>query len=193
MKRIGILVVSDRAAKGEYPDLSGPTLKDWALQAGFKAAAFDVIPDEQELVQAKLTEWSDLLRLDLILTSGGTGLSPRDVTPEATLSVIERQAQGIPEYLRTATGAGNPKAALSRAVAGLRGRTLIVNLPGSPEGMREWLGVLSPLLPHALEMIEGKGHEHGPTTCFRPAAFRRRDSLPTADQPMASRENRPHA
>lgn len=167
-KRIGILVISDRASRGEYTDISGPAITGWASQAGFKVAAFHVVPDEQQLIKAKLTEWADGLHLDLILTSGGTGLSPRDTTPEATLSVIEREIQGIPELLRTATGTTNSKAALSRAVAGLRGKTLIVNLPGNPEGVREWLGVLSPLLPHAFEMIEGKSHEHGAPLATHP-------------------------
>jgi len=158
VKRLGILVVSDRAAQGEYRDLSGPAMEQWASQEGWEVAAIQIVPDEQEAIREKLIQWADELRCDLILTSGGTGFSPRDVTPEATLDVLERLAQGIPEYLRTQTGKANPKAALSRAVAGLRGRTLIVNLPGSPEGVKEWLQALSSLLPHAFEMMEGKGH-----------------------------------
>lgn len=161
MRRLGILVVSDRAAKGEYPDLSGPAIERWASQKGLEVAAIQIVPDEQEAIREKLVQWADELTCDLILTSGGTGFSPRDVTPEATLKVMERQAQGIPEYLRTATGPGNPRAALSRALAGLRGKTLIVNLPGNPEGVKEWLEALSRLLPHAFEMIDGKGHTHG--------------------------------
>ena len=160
-RRVGILVVSDRASRGEYTDLSGPIIAEWADLARLKVASLKVIPDAQELIQAILKEWADDLALDLILTSGGTGLSPRDVTPESTLSIIGREVPGIPELLRTTTGSANPKAALSRAVAGLRGSTLIVNLPGNPEGVKEWLGVLSALLPHAFEMIEGKGHPHG--------------------------------
>lgn len=158
MKRLGILVVSDRAARGEYRDLSGPVIERWAIEAGLEVAALQIVPDEQEAIREKLMQWADELTCDLILTSGGTGLSPRDVTPEATLKVIDRQASGIPEFLRASTGAGNPHVPLSRAVAGLRGRTLIVNLPGSPEGIKEWLTALSSLLPHAFEMIEGKGH-----------------------------------
>ncbi len=168
MKQIGLLVVSDRASRGEQPDLCGPAMVAWASSAGLKVAVADMVPDEQRQIQEMLKIWADELHLDLILTSGGTGFCPRDVTPEATLAVIERQAEGIPERLRMATGQRNSKTALSRAVAGLRGRTLIVNLPGNPDGVREWLEVLSQILPHAFEMMEGKGHPHGSPLAPRP-------------------------
>lgn len=159
MKRLGILVASDRSHRGERPDASGPAIRAWAPGAGFEVAAEEVVPDEREIIRARLREWADGLRLDLILTSGGTGLGPRDVTPEATLDAVDRRADGIPELLRAETRARTPLAALSRAEAGLRGKTLIVNLPGSPGAVGEWLAVLAPLLHHALAMVDGKGHE----------------------------------
>lgn len=161
MKRAGLLVVSDRASRGEQADLCGPAMAAWARQAGLEVTLLGILPDERRQIQETLRVWADEQRLDLILTSGGTGLGPRDVTPEATLGILERRADGIPERLRLAAGRENPRAALSRAVAGLRGRTLIVNLPGSPKGVRECLEELSALLGHVFEMIEGKGHEHG--------------------------------
>jgi molybdopterin adenylyltransferase len=159
MKKLGILVVSDRASQGGYKDLSGPAIAAWAGEAGLDVAALEVVPDEQDQIEEKLKAWSDSRRMDLILTSGGTGLGPRDVTPEATGVVIEREARGIPEWLRIASAPGTPRAALSRAVAGLRGRTLIVNLPGSPQAVQEWLETLEPILHHAFVMVEGKTHE----------------------------------
>lgn len=164
MKQVGLLVVGDRTSRGEQSDLCGPAMVAWAQTAGLTVATVSVIPDEQKQIQETLKTWADELHLDLILTSGGTGFGPRDVTPEATLGVLERRAEGIPQRLRMATGQGNPKAALSRAAAGLRGRTLIVNLPGNPDGVREWLEAFSPLLIHAFEMIEGKGHDGAPRT-----------------------------
>jgi molybdenum cofactor synthesis domain-containing protein len=161
MKRVGILVVSDRAAKGEYADRSGPAIRDWAIRMGFDVVNVEVIPDEMEAIARKLKDWADSLHLELILTTGGTGLGPRDVTPEATRAVIERETPGIPERIRLVSGLSNPHASLSRALAGLRGKTLIVNLPGNPKAVEEWLRVLEPLLAHAFDMIEGKGHEDG--------------------------------
>ena len=159
MKRLGILVVSDRASRGVYPDASGPAIAEWAAGAGLTVEALNVVPDEPEHIEARLRTWADDFNLDLILTSGGTGFGPRDVTPEATLAVLERPTPGIPEHLRLATAARTPRAVLSRAVAGLRGRTLIVNLPGAPQAARDWLAILEPLLPHAFAMVEG--HPHG--------------------------------
>ncbi len=118
-----------------------------------------VVPDEKEQIVAALLEMSDQLKLDLVVTIGGTGLGPRDVTPEATASVVQKMIPGIPEYLRRETFSLNPNAAISRALAGLRGKTLIVNLPGNPKAILQQLVLLAPLLPHIQEMIEGKTHE----------------------------------
>ena len=159
MRQVGILVISDRSSRGERSDKSGPLIQSWAEAANLKVAALEITPDEATFIQEKLRLWADELHLDLILTSGGTGLGPRDVTPEATLAVLERQAQGIPELLRATTGIKTPVAALSRAVAGTRGQALIVNLPGSPKAVEEWLDVLGTLLPHAFSMLDGKTHE----------------------------------
>lgn len=160
-KRLGILVVSDRASRGEYEDLSGPAITAWALGVGLEVAFSGVVPDERERIQERLREWTDKFHLDLILTSGGTGLGPRDVTPEATKAVIEREVSGIPELLRAATSSQSPLAALSRAIAGLRGCTLIVNLPGHPRAVQEWLTILGPLLNHAFAMILHQPHGGG--------------------------------
>src|SRR5579885_1555969 len=148
MITIGVLTISDSGARGTRPDTSGETicsmvarLPDAVVSAG------TIIPDERLLIQATLREWCDEKRLDLVLTTGGTGLGPRDVTPEATRAVIEREAPGLAELMRAETAKVTPKAYLSRAVAGQRGTCLIVNLPGSPKGARECLEVLLPLLP----------------------------------------------
>jgi len=155
MIRVGILTVSDRSARGERADLSGPAL-EMALAEGLAATEVvvrDVVPDERELIAARLTRWSDEDGLDLILTTGGTGFAPRDVTPEATRLVTDREAPGLAEAMRAASLRVTPHAMLSRAAAGMRGRTLIVNLPGSPKGAVENLATILPVLPHALELL----------------------------------------
>ncbi len=123
--------------------------------------ATEIIPDEKEIISEKLIHYADQLCCDLVLTSGGTGFSPRDVTPEATLEVIDRQAPGIPEAMRTKSLAKTPMAMISRAVAGIRGETLIINLPGSPKAVKENLGVILPVLPHSIEILRGEGGECG--------------------------------
>ena len=160
--RIGILTISDRSSRGERPDSSGPALESAVIARGWAMAKMAIVPDDRAAIQETLAGWADAGQVDVILTTGGTGFSPRDVTPEATLGVIERQAPGISEAMRLASLQVTPHAMLSRAVAGIRGRTLIVNLPGSPKGALENFEVILPVLPHAVELlIESPGAESG--------------------------------
>ena len=152
---IGILTVSDRSSRGERADASGPVIADFVQsRLGWEIAQTAVVPDEFAVIRDTLIDWSDNLKLHLIFTTGGTGFAPRDVTPEATRAAIERETPGIPEALRAASVKITPHAMLSRAAAGIRGRTLIVNLPGIPKAVKENLQVLVPVLPHALELLQ---------------------------------------
>lgn len=155
--RVAILTVSDSAARGEQADLSGPLLRELVGQAEGEVVRAEVVPDGQEAIAAWLRAACDEGNVDLALTSGGTGLAPRDVTPEATKSVLEREAPGIAEALRAAGLAKTPRAMLSRGVAGTRGRTLIVNLSGSPKAVREQWEALAPVLAHAIDTVRGQG------------------------------------
>lgn len=163
MRRVGILTVSDRGAQGVYEDQSGPLAAEIiAAQTGWSVERRAIIPDDRETIARTLRDWCDE-GIELILTSGGTGFAPRDVTPEATRTVIDREAPGIAEALRAESLKITRHAMLSRAVAGLRGGTLIVNLPGSPRAVRESLDVLLSILPHALDLLTGRpesGQEH---------------------------------
>jgi len=153
--KAAILTLSDQGARGERVDLSGPALAAWLAGCGVEIARTEVIPDEADLISAKLAAWADGGEFDLILTTGGTGVSPRDVTPEATESVLDRVIPGFGEAMRAASLAKTPQAMISRAVSGVRKRTLIVNLPGSPRGAIENLEAIWPAIPHALKKIQG--------------------------------------
>jgi molybdopterin adenylyltransferase len=151
--RFGILTVSDRSARGLRPDLSGPALEQLVTAQGWKIECTAVIADDLDLLRETLSTWADGAGLDIILTTGGTGFSPRDVTPEATRLVIEREAPGLAEAMRFESLKRTPHAMLSRALAGIRGRVLIINLPGSPRAALENLQVVLPALPHAVELL----------------------------------------
>jgi molybdopterin adenylyltransferase len=155
MIRVGVLTVSDRSARGEREDLSGPAVAAAVLAQVPDTAVAErvIVPDERAAIAARLMHWVDALGLDLILTTGGTGFAPRDVTPEATRAVIERETPGLAEAMRAASLRITPHAMLSRGVAGIRGRTLIVNLPGSPKGAVENLATIAQVLPHAIELL----------------------------------------
>ncbi len=157
--RVGILTLSDKGSRGEREDLSGAAIRELLDPAVFEVPEYKVIPDEQETIVAALVDWVDAKGLDLILTTGGTGVAPRDVTPEATRAVIEREVPGMAEAMRWASLQKTPHAVISRAVAGIRRQTLIVNLPGSPRAVRENLAVLLPALPHTIEKIKGDPSE----------------------------------
>ncbi len=157
--RVAILTVSDKGSRGERVDEAGPAIRDIAEEAGWEVIAVEVVPDEIDRISAALRKFSDEEHADLIFTTGGTGMSPRDVTPEATRAVIDREAPGFAEAMRAASLRITPHAVLSRAVSGLRGCTLIVNLPGSPRAVRENLEVVLPAIPHGLEKLRGSSRD----------------------------------
>ncbi len=162
MIRIAILTISDKGFKGERQDKSGPAIREMVAKLEATVDRYELVPDDREAISLKLATWADSGDIDLILTSGGTGLSERDNTPEATLAVVEKAAPGLTEAMRAKTFAITPYAILSRAAAGVRGRCLIINLPGSPKGVRECLEVVLPVIPHAVEIIKGEGTKHTP-------------------------------
>lgn len=161
MINVGILTVSDKGSQGLRVDKSGEAIREIVSGMGATTVEYAIVPDESDIISEKLTEWADLGKLDLILTTGGTGLARRDVTPEATLAVIDKEVPGIPEAMRAKSLQITPQAMLSRAVAGLRGQCLIVNLPGSTKAVRECLEAIIPALPHAVDIIKGTVTEHG--------------------------------
>lgn len=151
--RFGILTLSDRSSRGEREDSSGPALARLILAENWSVTYQHLLPDEESAIREILIEWSDRGEVDVILTTGGTGFSPRDVTPEATRAVIEREAPGLAEAMRAESLKITPHAMLSRIVTGIRNRTLIVNLPGSPKGAVENLQVILPIIPHAVQLL----------------------------------------
>ena len=154
MLRCGILTLSDRSARGERPDESGPALVALLQAKGWSVTRQALLPDEELAIREILISWADSNEMDLILTTGGTGFSPRDMTPEATRAVIERETPGLAEAMRAASLKITPHAMLSRIVTGIRKRTLIINLPGSPKGALENLQVVIPVLPHAVQLLQ---------------------------------------
>jgi molybdopterin adenylyltransferase len=154
MLRFALLTVSDRSARGERPDSSGPALAEMIKQQGWSVARRAILPDDLKILRETLAAWVDRGDADIILTTGGTGFAPRDVTPEATRAVIEREAPGLAEAMRAASAAKSAHAMLSRAVAGIRGKVLIINLPGSPKAAVENLQVVLPALEHAIKLLQ---------------------------------------
>ena len=151
----GIITVSDKGSRGEREDLSGKEIEQLLLEISIQATEYDIIPDEREVIRSTLIRYVDEKKIDLVITTGGTGVSPRDVTPDATLDVIEREVPGMAEAMRRESIAKTPHGMISRAVVGMRKQSLIVNLPGSPRAVRENLSVILPALRHAIEKIKG--------------------------------------
>jgi len=161
MITVGILTVSDKGAGGQREDLSGAAIRECLSIIDAGIVKYEIVPDEREVIAGRLVEWADQDALDVILTTGGTGLTPRDVTPEATLSVVDRVVPGFTEAMRAESLRKTPMAMLSRAVAGTRGGCLIINLPGSPRAVRECLEVILPALPHGVETLKGQSGDCG--------------------------------
>ena len=159
--RIAILTVSDAGARGERQDGSGDAIADWATQRGYSIASRALVADDVSSIVAQLIAWCDGDDADLVLTTGGTGLAPRDLTPEATRVVLEREAPGIAERIRVLSVESFPRAALSRGLAGVRARTLIINLPGSTSGVRDGLAAIEPIIEHAVRITRGVDTSHG--------------------------------
>jgi molybdenum cofactor synthesis domain-containing protein len=153
--KAAILTLSDKGARGEREDQSGPALEKWLAERGVTVLHAEIVPDELDIIYVKLEGWADSSAFDLILTTGGTGVSPRDVTPDATRKIVEREIPGFGEVMRRTSMEKTPHAMISRAIAGIRNRTLIINLPGSPGGAVENLAAVWPAVPHAVAKIQG--------------------------------------
>lgn len=156
---VGIITVSDKGSIGERLDESGPAIEDILKPLGGMVKKYVIVPDEKEKIKSAIKEMTDVLNIDLVLTSGGTGFAPRDITPEATLEVVEKAVPGIPEAMRAESLKITPKAMLSRAAAGIRKNSLIINLPGSPKGVKECLNIITPALKHGIEILRGEATE----------------------------------
>jgi molybdenum cofactor synthesis domain-containing protein len=161
MLTVGVLTISDRGWRGEREDRSGETIKRMLAALDAHILRYEIVPDEKEIISQKLTQWADEVGIDLIVTTGSTGLSPRDVAPEATLAVVQRLVPGLAEAMRAEGLKKTATAMLSRGVSGIRGQSLIVNLPGSPKAVRESLEIILPVLPHAMEVLKGEAVECG--------------------------------
>ncbi|MBI2305183.1 MAG: MogA/MoaB family molybdenum cofactor biosynthesis protein [Chloroflexi bacterium] len=172
---VAVLTVSDKGSRGQREDTSGPLIGQTLSPLGGVVTEYAVVPDDKETIAQRLMAWADSGRVDLIATTGGTGLAPRDVTPEATLAAAERLVPGLTEVMRGESLKKTPQAMLSRAVAGIRGRTLIVNLPGSPKAVAECLSAILPALPHAIEMVRGEGEECASRDDLVPVDWGKRD------------------
>ncbi len=164
MINFGILTISDKGSRGERYDGSGAAIQDRVALMDGRVIRYDIVPDEVDIIRNRLIEWADAGDVDVILTTGGTGLGPRDVTPEATMPILDKLVPGIAEAMRIETFGKTPASILSRAVAGVRKKCLIINLPGSPNGVRECLEVIVPAITHGFEMITGLVTEHKPET-----------------------------
>jgi len=162
--KVGIITASDKGSRGEREDKSGNILQELISSINGEIISYEVIPDEQSIIEEKLVQLTDVVGCELILTTGGTGFAARDVTPEATKAVIQKEVPGLPERMRAATLANTKFAVLSRATAGIRGNTLIINFPGSPKGVKECFEAIQDVLPHALQILRGNTeHERGPS------------------------------
>jgi len=161
MIKVGILTISDKGSRGEREDLSGKVIEELVRKINGEVKYYQIIPDEKNIIQEELIKSVDNLHLDLILTTGGTGLGKRDVTPEATLAIIEKEVPGISEIIRSESFKKTNRAILSRGVAGIRKESLIINLPGSPKGVRESLEIILDALPHGIEILSGQVTECG--------------------------------